>query len=406
MRYNHAIKWKGVTFKNHELIFAFGFLLTFTSFSFHGINISDKITIIVITILFFVKHFRSCMNFIVRECILYTVFIAFGLLGYAFGEGGVRVLLFDFNYIIQIMMLSGFVYLFNTSSISQESYLKIIYVINVFVGAIGILQYFFWKSITKILMFFVESVYENESLSRHRIGSLYDNPNLFAGMMVCMSLLGILYWFETSKSKYVVGTMIMIFALLLTGTRTALVVFVIGVVLICALKKELKQRKKSVFLIIFGIAVVLLIAYKGLLSRFAVYFSGSNNIDLMMGKRNIIWGVLLSVMSKNLLLGIGNGMSEIVTYEQIGYGFGPHSTYVGVVSETGVIGGGAFILFLLWVFIKGREITETKTRHLFYVLYSSMLLLQITESHLRAFMQFILVFWVIVSIPFCCDKDT
>lgn len=384
----------------HELLFVITFLFTYTSISIGGINLSDKILLIVITGIFFLKHIYSCSRFIVNQCILYVIFMAFGLLGVIFLSGKARILFFDFNYMLQLMLLTVFVYVFSRHHLDYIRFLKMIYHISVFTGIVGILQYFFWEPVTRVISVFVEAVYDNSYAGSHRIGSLYDNPNLFAGMLVCMSLLGLLFWFESSKRKYLYGTGIMVIALLFTQTRSALLVLAVGILQICFLKQEGRQRIKSFELIIlFGVAAQYVIA-KGYLSRFRIFFSGFKNIELMTGRRNIIWSALLSQGTKNIFYGIGNGMSEIVTKNKIGQSFGPHSTYIGVLSETGIIGAIAFFLFLTMILVKGRKIKDKKLRHIFIVIYTAMILLQITESHLRAFMQFIILFWLMASIPF------
>lgn len=393
-------KQKRIKVEIYELLFKLMFLSTYTSFSIGRINISDKILLITITMLLFLKYIRYCVPFILINCFPYIVFIFFGLLGVVFLEPKARILFFDFNYIIQIILFSVFVFLFSMYNLNYERFLEIIYNISVFTGLVGILQYFFWGPVTRITSFFVEAVYDNPYMKTHRIGALYDNPNLFASMLACMSLVGLLFWFESNKKKYLFGSMIMVVALLFTETRSALLVFSIGVLHICFLKQEKKQRLKSFALVIlFGIAVQYIIS-KGFLARFAVLFQESKNFDLITSKRNIIWNTLLLQGMKNLFYGIGNGMSEIVTDNIIGESYGPHSMYIGIISETGIIGAISFFVFLLMILMKGRKICDKKLKHIFFVIFIAMLLLQITESHLRAFMQFIILFWLVASIPF------
>lgn len=384
----------------HELLFAVMFLFTFTSFSVGGINISDKILWIIVTGVLFLKHIQACAQFLIGKCLLYIIFVLFGILGVFFLNEKARILFFDFNYIFQIMFFAVVVYIFSAYNLSYERFLKIIYRFGVFTGIIGILQYFFWGPVTRIISIFVEAVYDNLYTSTHRIGSLYDNPNLFASIMVCMSLLGILLWLESNERKYLFEVAIMVIALLFTETRGALLVFTVGVLHICFLKQYGKQRLKSFTLVILLSTAAQYVISSGLLSRFAVFFSGTNNYEVMTGRRNIIWNTLISQGTNNIFYGIGNGMSEIVTKNIIGQSYGPHSMYVGIISETGVLGAIAFFMFLFLILFKGIRIEDKKLRHIFIVLYVAMLLLQVTESHLRAFMQFIMLFWLVASIPF------
>lgn len=389
-----------LVFKVDELLFILVFLLTYTSFSIAGINVSDKILLFFITGMLFVKYIRFCVEFLVGKCYLYLVFLAFGLLGAVFLDSKLRIMFFNMNYFIQIVMFSIFVYIFSNFNLGYEKVLDIIFQISVFTGIVGILQYFFWDPVTRFTSLFVEDVYEKLYNGNHRIASLYDNPNLLATMMVCMSLVGLLFWFETSKRRYLVGSAIMVVALLFTQTKGALLVLPIGVLHIIFLKQRGKQRQKSVALIAVSVVGTLYAISTGLLARLLVLFSGTASTEVITGRRNVIWSTLLIKGSEHIAYGIGNGMSEIVTLQEMGHSFGPHSTYVGLISEAGLFGAVACFMFFISILVAGRKIEDKKLKHIFYVLYVAMLLLQITESHLRAVMQFIILFWLVASIPF------
>ena len=390
-----------LTFRVHELVFALIFMLTFTSYSIAEINVSDKIPVIFVAGLLFVKYIRFCVRFLINKCFMYLIFLVFGLLGVLFLDSKTRIMLFNMNYFLQIVMFAVFVYIFSTFNLSYEKFLDIIFKINVFMAIIGILQYFFWEPVTRFTSLFVDGLYKPLLNGKHRIASFYDNPNMFAGMMVCMSLVGILFWYETRIRKYLVGSAIMVVALLFTQTRSALLVLPLGVLHVFFLKWQGRQRQKKTFTLIAASTIgILYVISKGLLSRLLVVFSGTASLDVMTGKRNIVWGTLLRKGSEHIAYGIGNGMSEIVTVQELGPRYGPHSMYVGLLSETGLFGGVACLLFIISILMAGRKIKEKNLKHIFYVLYVAMLFLQISESHLRHFMQFIILFWLVASIPF------
>ncbi|ORM36082.1 O-antigen ligase family protein [Williamsia sp. 1135] len=170
-----------------------------------------------------------------------------------------------------------------------------------------------------------------------RYGGLFGHPNFAAYPL----LLGVLVIILINRHRF--GTQIALCTVLMgaaamTGSRTAVLVFVILLVCIAVRSGQILSRW------VLGI-LVLAVPFAGVAtSRFAnLVSSGGVDGDNAGGWRITQWQFALDLWRENWLFGVGWGNAQNLLPSNLGV----HSAYIEVLAETGVFG---FLLFVLAVF--------------------------------------------------------
>lgn len=164
------------------------------------------------------------------------------------------------------------------------------------------------------------------------------------------------------KIFFVIGSLLIAFAMLLTGSRGGFI-SLLGTIILSLM---LFGRKLSKITILFtftsSFAILLsflIIRVNPILGeRLQMFFTPERMIDL---GRLRIWRVGVEILKNNWLLGVGFGNFEVAFNEFIveakvagllGLGKDPHNVFLSVFSELGIFGFLIFMVFLLTIFRK------------------------------------------------------
>jgi len=241
------------------------------------------------------------------------------------------------------LVLYGLV-LYLTINLSKDEKIKTIKIVTLFgslIALLGILEYVLIKP--------------------QRIVSTFFNPNPFGTYLVMLHLFTIGFFLKTKEKKYAISSVIFFIALLLSGSRGALISLAVALPFIFF---DSKGRFKSDFLKVISITIIGFVS-----TRFLVfitpYIQQNLNInidflndlirkDSLTGTSFIgrieFWKAGLRAFTEKPITGFGLGTFFSAYY--VGYGNNQwysrfaHNHYIQTLTELGIIG---FILFLIFV---------------------------------------------------------
>ena len=221
------------------------------------------------------------------------------------------------------------------------------------VSVIGIYQYFF----TDLTDRYSDPAFA--TLIPSRVGSTFDNPNLFA-MFLCVAALFALYHTQGAKrtSQRIVCAVIFalhLFAMVLTFSRGAWVALALSILLLLALQ-YMKTPGAMLNLLLFVIGAFLLLP-ENVMARL---LSIGNLADTSIAYRLSILRSSIAMWRDNLLLGVGVGEDTFrlafTAFAEDGV-TAPHShnLFLQIGCEAGIFALAIFLLLLLW---RARHITS------------------------------------------------
>lgn len=160
---------------------------------------------------------------------------------------------------------------------------------------------------------------------------------------------------KDGKIKYYTVTAIILLGVFLTGSRGALVGFIIGALFIICINRKItlnkikqireikKPKLKTVVLIIAVIVLLYLLLPKELTERFFAqsYNDGSNQ------KRLHHWMYSIQSFIKQPIFGTGITWTSIVIEKNFGVNYTSHNTFLGVLMQLGVVGSIPFMIVLI-----------------------------------------------------------
>ena len=221
------------------------------------------------------------------------------------------------------------------------------------------LSYVFFSE-SKISRFLVS----NGFIYGSRVASFFQYPNAAATYLLFFSLisLGLLVTDRSRKNPiFFVESVLMLFALYLTDSRGAYISILVGLILLPLFMKD-KKRLLLDTLSVFLVAGILIflnnIFFAPIVADRAAHakelftflagtynFSLENRIQLLLDSLNIF--------KRYPIFGTGlNTFRDAILNYRVGlfYALDPHSLLARLLAETGVLGTGAFLLFVVSVF--------------------------------------------------------
>lgn len=213
--------------------------------------------------------------------------------------------------------------------------------------------------VIKLYSFFVAgSIIAITLISGHKSGGLVGNYQ-YAGML--MSVAGIVYlidYFENTKDKYnMIGILLCITGLMISGKRMFSLIFVLAFWVIFMLSdNNRKYRKFAIGVILAAVFVMILIRFVPSAQEvFNRITSRAGDIQTATSGRNVLWEKALITFKSNKIHGIGFGAFQIYfdnNYTIKGIeAFLTHNIYIGLLAETGLVG---FCLFVIFLFVNVR----------------------------------------------------
>lgn len=225
-------------------------------------------------------------------------------------------------------------------------------------GVIGIIEKIiasFWD-ITWYVKWFWNPTFFPDS-SSYRILSTFGNPNI-AGDWFAILILISFYFIDKEKDnlkqqfKYGVGGILFTANLILTGSKGALVSFVVAVIGYCLIKNS---RKMWRYLI--GIMIVIV-----------AFFGHYIQLFQTMNFRNAIWLKCIDLIGKKPIFGWG--FSGI--FKEIGEVHG-HNIWISITASLGFV--GLIVFLIMSVYILDKSVVLIKSKISMSPLFVSVLLL-------------------------------
>lgn len=254
--------------------------------------------------------------------------------------------------------------LYVTMNFSKEEKIKTIKIVALFgslIALLGILEYVF--------------------IEPQRIVSTFFNPNPFGTYLVVFHLFTLGFFLKTKEKKYATSSVIFFIALLLSGSRGALISLAVALPFIFF---DSKGRFKSDLLKVISIIIIGFIS-----TRFLVFITPyiqqnlNINIDFL---NNLIrkdsltgtsfigriefWKAGLRAFTEKPIIGFGLGTFFSAYY--VGYGNNQwysrfaHNHYIQTLTELGIIGFVLFLIFVGSVIFKFFKIYK-KEHNIYYV---------------------------------------
>ena len=321
------------------LIYFFVFSLCFERLTVFGLNLDFLFTKISSFLLIFFSFFsfsfwRTMIKIKRYTVLLYIFFIILTISSYnnktvAFND------FFDYLFFLNILILVSLVNVF------YEDKLVLTNVLFVFTFGNIALTFLYFLGIGHT---FISTELEGRA-------SIFGNNQNYLGISLAISSLFILHkllFFKISKLKKIlfwISVIPLIYFMILTGSRTAFLSFLIGIILFITLTDKIGNLKKVLFLLTVSILfLVLIFIFQDKLDVLQRLSSTLVNGDT--ANRDIIWNGLLYFFSDFIFLGVGKtGYSRVIG------DLSPHNAFLEVFIYTGLLGLFFLLIFLYRIFL-------------------------------------------------------
>lgn len=204
----------------------------------------------------------------------------------------------------------------------------------------GIYQYFTGFGLSK--------KFENYDYAKFKIAATMDNPNNLAAFLILVLFpLIMITIYEKQKIKkilYILLTIVVLFNIVFTGSRNAIIGIAVGMVVLIILY----SWKLIIPLFIMGVASLFVPVIRERILAI--------NDPIQNQSRIYLWHIAKKMIKDHPIFGVGNGnyVSLYNKYVQIypqykfyGYSNYPcHNSYLKIESELGIIGGISFVALL------------------------------------------------------------
>lgn len=190
----------------------------------------------------------------------------------------------------------------------------------------------------------IESIY----YQRYAIPTLdIDGQSIMLTLAIPMAAyLTTQYQSKLIKTFYIVAIPVIVFAVFLTGTRTASIVGIIGVLYWLMTYRNASLKIKSAFFIIFIGSMIAAVSLAPKESLDRIMSSGQSITSGTLNNRTVIWGASLEQWKQSPVVGNGIGSLEyILNTKHVEYD-SAHSTYVHILTENGIIGLSLYFLLI------------------------------------------------------------
>ena len=138
-----------------------------------------------------------------------------------------------------------------------------------------------------------------------------------------------------------------IFAVFLTGTRTAAIVSIIGVLYWLFTYRNTSMRIKTTFLILFLASLVAVFSFAPQKSLNRIFSSGESITSGTLNNRTVIWGASIEQWKQAPLIGNGIGsLAYVLSTKHVEYD-SAHNTYIHILTENGVIGLSIYLMMII-----------------------------------------------------------
>jgi hypothetical protein len=205
-----------------------------------------------------------------------------------------------------------------------------------------------------------------------RIGALWLYPGQYGALLSASVPAFLCLWLRQRHSiwTWVLGAAfgLTLVALALNGTRITLVGAALAVpvfLLAWGVRPKMLSRIRSGILpaLAGALVVAVLLSARGpsggnALGRLFDLFGEEGRTSVSVTNRLLIYGTLAESWQSNPVLGVGLGNTRSTIEELTTYNTSPHSYWLGLLAETGLIGTGLVVLMLASVALRYRRILD------------------------------------------------
>jgi O-antigen ligase len=312
--------------------------------------------------------FKKIKNLPKKYLLFFLLFLASLLLGLI----GAKNIWAGFYGIVKFLEFSFLVYFVsqNYKYLNKMLLFFCVLAATLFESILTFLQYFNQGSIGGILYLFGERAFNsdtpgiaNASINGQlflRSYATFSHPNVLAGFLVISILFLLLLSFKEKRLRIfvILGGVIGTAALLITLSRSAILLWLVYLIILFGLSQVEKYKKRNfnslqvilTALIILGIIAIIIVQNNFIVQRFLTTSLSDESLvqrqELATQSLNMFWkspifGVGINNFFNNLKIGIS---------EQNNFLIQPvHNIFLLILSETGIVG----LLFAIYVFIKG-----------------------------------------------------
>ncbi len=191
----------------------------------------------------------------------------------------------------------------------------------------------------------IESIY----YQRYAIPTLdIDGQSIMLTLAIPMAA----YLTTQLKSKFfkvinILAIPTIIFAVFLTGTRTASIVAIIGVAYWLFTYRNTPMRIKISFLILFLASLVAVFSFAPQKSLNRILSSGESITSGTLNNRTVIWAASIEQWKQAPLTGNGIGsLAYVLSTKHVEYD-SAHNTYIHILTENGIIGLSLYLMMII-----------------------------------------------------------
>ncbi|GAA0403366.1 hypothetical protein GCM10009133_10060 [Cocleimonas flava] len=155
-----------------------------------------------------------------------------------------------------------------------------------------------------------------------------------------------------SKSKIlkvinIVAIPTIIFAVFLTGTRTAAIIAIIGVAYWLFTYRNTSMRIKITFFILFMVSLVMVFTFAPEKSLNRIYSSGESISSGTLNNRTVIWRASIEQWKQAPIIGNGVGsLQYVLSTKHVEYD-SAHNSFIHILTENGIIGLSIYLLIII-----------------------------------------------------------
>lgn len=243
---------------------------------------------------------------------------------------------------------------------------------GIIVSALGLMEIAFHFSVRKVLRIpltlDLETVFQEDRFGLGgRIASTISHP-VYAGIYFLILLILLFYFIFTHKPKFkpLLLVLIPIYVLLILGTGSrAVIVSLIFCVFSLVFFSKLKKR---VIIPVAAVTLILLVIFIVIFPHIFQYFQKSASLgSINVETRNIrvrieMTNVFINVFRENLIFGYGPGLIQKEALGGTSTQFegyrGVENQYAIILADSGLIGGIAYLLFLVGALLQSLKISR------------------------------------------------
>jgi len=193
-----------------------------------------------------------------------------------------------------------------------------------------------------------------------RVGALWVHAPPFAAFLSALLPASLYLWLRhntLSRALFAIaGFILVMVTLVLTGTRMEFIGAVVGVVVMLAAwgvrpKRLDRVRSGALPALVGAVVLATVLSSQGsgesnAVGRLLGLFGDEARTSESVGNRLLIYGTLVETWQSNPLLGAGLGNTRSAVEDLTTHNTSPHSYWLGLLAETGLIGTGLVVLML------------------------------------------------------------